>query len=68
MGEKCCAVVVPASGSAVTRQELAEHLRAVAVASVTFPERLVLATELPRNSVGKPMRRDLRAELLDTEG
>ncbi|MFD0361178.1 class I adenylate-forming enzyme family protein [Nocardia sp. GCM10030253] len=68
MGEKCCAVVVSAPGSAVTLQDLTDHLRAAEVASFKLPERLVLAAQLPRNPVGKLMRRDLRAELLDTEG
>jgi acyl-coenzyme A synthetase/AMP-(fatty) acid ligase len=36
------------------------HLRARQVASFKLPERLVIATELPRNPSGKVLKRELR--------
>lgn len=63
LGEKCCAFVVPAPGQAVTLADLIEHLRAREVASFKLPERLEIVETLPRNPVGKLLRRELRATL-----
>lgn len=68
LGEKCCAFVVPAAGSTVTLEDLVAHLRALDVASFKLPERLEIVESLPRNPVGKILRRELRARLVaDTE-
>ncbi|WP_306360348.1 class I adenylate-forming enzyme family protein [Nocardia sp. CC227C] len=63
LGEKCCAVVVPAAGATVTLADLVAHLRALDVASFKLPERLELVEALPRNPVGKVLRRELRDSL-----
>ncbi|WP_433663805.1 class I adenylate-forming enzyme family protein [Nocardia sp. CA-128927] len=63
LGEKCCAFVVPAPGATVTLDGLIEHLRAREVASFKLPERLEVVETLPRNPVGKLLRRELRAAL-----
>ncbi|QLY27624.1 acyl--CoA ligase [Nocardia huaxiensis] len=63
LGERCCAVVVPAPGTTVTLDDLIAHLRAREVASFKLPERLELAESLPRNPVGKLLRRELRERL-----
>ncbi|MFJ9370368.1 class I adenylate-forming enzyme family protein [Nocardia sp. NPDC101769] len=63
LGERCCAVVVPVPGASVTLTDLVEHLRAREVASFKLPERLELTDTLPRNPVGKLLRRELRARL-----
>lgn len=63
LGEKCCAVVVPASEAAVSLGELVEHLRSRQVASFKLPERLELVEAIPRNPVGKILRRELRDRL-----
>ncbi|AYF77901.1 (2,3-dihydroxybenzoyl)adenylate synthase [Nocardia yunnanensis] len=63
LGEKCCAVVVPAAGAAVTLEDLVAHLKAREVASFKLPERLELTDTLPRNPVGKLLRREIRARL-----
>ncbi|WP_405162585.1 acyl--CoA ligase [Nocardia sp. NBC_01499] len=65
LGEKCCAFVVPAPGATVTLDALIEHLRAREVASFKLPERLAIVDTLPRNPVGKLLRRELRATLTD---
>ncbi|MFE3194877.1 class I adenylate-forming enzyme family protein [Nocardia sp. NPDC059240] len=63
LGEKCCAVVVPADGATVTLADLVAHLQAREVASFKLPERLEITDVLPRNPVGKLLRRDLRSRL-----
>lgn len=63
LGEKCCAFVVPAPGATVTLAGLVDHLRAHEVASFKLPERLEIVESLPRNPVGKLLRRELRETL-----
>ncbi|GAB0103110.1 class I adenylate-forming enzyme family protein [Nocardia sp. JMUB6875] len=63
LGEKCCAVVVPAPGVTVTLADLVAHLKAREVASFKLPERLEIIDALPRNPVGKLLRRELRSRL-----
>ncbi|MEC3957701.1 class I adenylate-forming enzyme family protein [Nocardia sp. CDC153] len=63
LGEKCCAIVVPAVGMTVTLDDLVAHLKARDVASFKLPERLEIVETLPRNPVGKLLRRELRAQL-----
>ncbi|MGF7122358.1 class I adenylate-forming enzyme family protein [Rhodococcus sp. BE178] len=63
LGEKCCAVVVPAGASDVSLADLVEHLRSHQVASFKLPERLEIVASIPRNPVGKILRRDLRDRL-----
>ncbi|WP_106396227.1 class I adenylate-forming enzyme family protein [Actinocorallia populi] len=63
LGEKVCAVVVPAEGATPTLDELVSHLRDQRIASFKLPERLELRPALPRNPIGKILKRDLRREL-----
>ncbi|MCT9935303.1 acyl--CoA ligase [Planotetraspora sp. A-T 1434] len=63
LGEKVCAVVVPKEGRTVTLDGLLAHLRAAKIASYKLPERLELREALPRNPVGKILKRDIRREL-----
>lgn len=61
LGEKVCAVVVPQPGQTVTLEELVHHLRHVEqVAAFKWPEKLILVEALPRNAVGKVLKRELR--------
>jgi cyclohexanecarboxylate-CoA ligase len=60
--ELCCAVVVP-EGSPPTLGELHEFLAAEGVADVLWPDRLQFVWELPKNSIGKILRRPLRERL-----
>ncbi|NNH71850.1 acyl--CoA ligase [Nocardia uniformis] len=64
LGEKCCAFVVPAPGTTVELEDLVAHLRGLDVASFKLPERLEIVEALPRNPVGKILRRELRAALV----
>jgi len=64
LGERVCAVVVPQDGGAPELDELVRHLREVErVAAFKLPERLVLLPALPRNPLGKVLKRDLRERL-----
>lgn len=63
LGERVCAVVVPQPGETITLDELITHLRDIGVAVYKLPERLMVVEALPRNAVGKVLRRDLTARL-----
>jgi acyl-CoA synthetase len=63
LGERACAVVVPRPGATVTLPGIVEYLRGLGIATFKLPERLELRDELPRNPLGKILKRDLREEL-----
>lgn len=66
MGERLCAVVVLRPGASITLEDLIAYLKAQHVAIYKWPEHLVVATQLPRNPVGKVVRSDLRRVALDS--
>lgn len=64
LGERLCAVVVTQTGQALELPELLQHLKEVEqVAAFKLPERLVIVPELPRNPLGKVLKRQLREQL-----
>jgi acyl-CoA synthetase (AMP-forming)/AMP-acid ligase II len=64
LGERVCACVVPAPGVELTLEPLVRWLREQRhVAAYKLPERLLLLDALPRNPVGKVLKRELRARL-----
>ncbi|MFI5806241.1 class I adenylate-forming enzyme family protein [Streptomyces sp. NPDC051561] len=63
LGERVCAVVVPRPGTEVSLGEVVAHLQSLHIASYKLPERLEVRGELPRNPVGKVLKRELRGEL-----
>jgi acyl-CoA synthetase (AMP-forming)/AMP-acid ligase II len=63
LGERACVVVVPRPGQTVTLEEIVTYLRGLGIATFKLPERLELREELPRNPLGKILKRDLRDEL-----
>ncbi len=63
LGERCCAFVAPAAGATVTLADLVAWLRARDVASFKLPERIEIVEALPRNPVGKVLRRELRQRI-----
>lgn len=63
LGEKVCAFVVPAKGHTVTLEEIVEFLRVKDIAVYKLPENLVVLEALPRNPVGKVLKRLLRSKL-----
>ncbi len=64
LGERVCAVVVPQPGQTPTLAELVAFLRDdEQVAAFKLPEKLLLLPELPRNPLGKVLKRQLRDRL-----
>ena len=68
LGERVCACIVPAPGAEIALPALARWLRDERhVAVYKLPERLLLLDALPRNPVGKVLKRELRARLSAAE-
>lgn len=64
LGERVAAVVVPAAGAdPPTLESVVAALRERRIASYKLPERLEIVEALPRNALGKVLKRDLRASL-----
>lgn len=64
LGERLCAVVVTQNDQTLALSELLQHLKEVEqVAAFKLPERLVLLPTLPRNPLGKVLKRKLREQL-----
>jgi non-ribosomal peptide synthetase component E (peptide arylation enzyme) len=63
LGEKVCAVIALKPGATLTLPELNEHLSAQQIATYKLPERLAIVDTLPRNPVGKILKRQLRDDL-----
>jgi len=59
LGERVCAVVALRPDQALTLDELCAHLKAQEVATYKLPEKLRIVEALPRNPLGKVLRRDL---------
>jgi acyl-CoA synthetase (AMP-forming)/AMP-acid ligase II len=64
LGERICAVVVTRPSTSIDLRTVVEHLAAQQIASYKLPERLELREALPRNPVGKILKRQLRDEIL----
>jgi non-ribosomal peptide synthetase component E (peptide arylation enzyme) len=61
LGEKICACVVTIEGHQLTLESITAYLRnEQRVAVYKLPEYLLLVAALPRNPVGKILKRDLR--------
>ncbi len=63
LGERSCAVVVPAGDPPPTAAQLRRHLRERGLAPFKMPDRFDVVDALPLTGVGKISRRDLRAAL-----
>ena len=63
LGERACAVVVPRPGQTVSLAEIVGYLREIGIATFKLPERQEVRDELPRNPLGKILKRELRQEL-----
>jgi acyl-CoA synthetase (AMP-forming)/AMP-acid ligase II len=61
MGERICVVAVPADGAKPALDDIRAHLMKNDIAAYKLPERLEFAEALPRNPLGKVLRRELRA-------
>ncbi len=63
LGERLALFVVPKEGQAITFEEVITHLKGKKIASYKLPEKLETIEVLPRNPVGKILRRVLRAQV-----
>ena len=63
LGERAGAYVVTKPGEQITLEEIILFLNEKKVASYKLPERLVVVDALPRNPVGKVLKRDLRERM-----
>ncbi len=69
MGERVCACIVLKTGETLTLDALKAFLRdEQRIAVYKLPERLVLLDALPRNPVGKVLKRVLRGQLNEQTG
>jgi acyl-CoA synthetase (AMP-forming)/AMP-acid ligase II len=59
LGERVCAVVALRPGEALSLDELNAHLKSQDIAAFKLPEKLRVVDALPRNPLGKVLRRDL---------
>ena len=63
LGEKVCAFIVPKPGQSIDLEQITTFLRDTGIASYKLPERLEIVEALPRNAVGKLLKRDLHPPL-----
>lgn len=64
LGERSCAFVAVRDGAAApTLRELCDFLDALGVAKFKWPERLEIVTALPRTTIGKVLKKQLRERL-----
>lgn len=64
-GERACAIIVVTPGAErPTLEQIAEHCQAQGLAKQKTPEQLEFLDALPRNSMGKVLKHELRATLL----
>ena len=60
--ERICAVLVPKKDQTVELHEIQEFLKAKEIAAYKLPKKLITVQALPRNPVGKILKRDLREQ------
>jgi cyclohexanecarboxylate-CoA ligase len=58
--ERCCAVVIPREGQALTLSEITAYLESQQLARYKFPERLEIVSEFPMTPSGKIQKYRLR--------
>ena len=63
LGERTCVYVVPAPEQSLTLDDLIMFMEEQGTAVYKFPERLEIIDALPRNPVGKIMKKKLREDL-----
>ncbi|MDT8285321.1 MAG: 2,3-dihydroxybenzoate-AMP ligase, partial [Thermovirgaceae bacterium] len=63
LGEKLCVYAVPKEGETLVLEELTSFMKEKGVAVYKLPERLEVVDEIPRNPVGKVLKKDLREDI-----
>jgi non-ribosomal peptide synthetase component E (peptide arylation enzyme) len=62
-GDRICAAIVPREKQTVTVAELRDFLREKDIASYKIPKKVVLMEALPRNAMGKILKREILAKI-----
>ncbi len=65
-GERVCAVVVPRGEAEVGLADLGSYCASAGLARYKCPEQLEFVTVIERNSMGKPLKSQIRDQLLET--
>ncbi len=68
LGERTCVYVVPKPGQTVTLESLTAFMREQGVATYKLPERLEVVEVIPRNPVGKILKKELRRDIREKIG
>ncbi|ROQ92162.1 class I adenylate-forming enzyme family protein [Desulfosoma caldarium] len=63
LGERTCVYVVPKPGQNVTLEDLIRYMKGQGVATYKLPERLERVEAIPRNPVGKILKKELRQDI-----
>lgn len=63
LGERTCVYVVPKPGQTVTLESITAYMREQGVATYKLPERLEVVEAIPRNPVGKILKKELRRDI-----
>jgi len=63
MGEKTCVYVVPKEGEKVDLEDLTSFMKEKGIAVYKLPERLEIIDAIPRNPVGKILKKELREDI-----
>lgn len=63
MGEKTCVYVVPRGEEKITLDVLTSFMKEKGIAAYKLPERLEVVKEIPRNPVGKILKKVLRKDI-----
>ena len=63
LGERTCIYVVPKPGEAVTLEEIKAFMTEKGIAAYKIPERVEIVEAIPRNPVGKILKKVLREDI-----
>ncbi|MFA6222210.1 MAG: class I adenylate-forming enzyme family protein [Desulfomonilaceae bacterium] len=63
LGERTCVYAVPKEGQSLTLESLVSFLKEAGMAVYKLPERLEVVIAIPRNSVGKILKAELRKDI-----
>jgi non-ribosomal peptide synthetase component E (peptide arylation enzyme) len=63
LGELTCIYVVPRPGETVALSEIVDYMKEKGIAVYKIPERLEIVVAIPRNPVGKILKKTLREDI-----
>ena len=63
LGERTCVYVVPKPEETIDLESVVKFMKEQGVAVYKLPERLEIVNQIPRNPVGKVMKRQLREDI-----